>query len=132
MSEASSETLTSGEEIAIQCVGILNAFLLLSTLVFAIYNTITYLIPLKITKSLILIFYLLTYCLMIFRLIDTSETIMEPEQNKFDYEIGNTSIGVIFRSASECVLVGLGFLIVVTMYQLACSVKLVRSKITVE
>ena len=107
--------LTDGQVKVIIGIGILNATLLSATLAFAIFNTGAHLIRLKITKTLILLFYLLTYCLMCFRLIDTLETIIKPRLNKFDYDV-NTSIGDIFRSASECALVGLGFLIVVTMY----------------
>ena len=95
-------------------VGILNATLLSLTLAFALFNTGAHLIRLKIKRVLILLFYLITYCLMTFRLIDTAETILKPRLNKFEYK--DASIGVIFRSAAECALVSLGFLIVVTMY----------------
>ena len=67
--------LTDAQVSAILGVGIVNAVLLSFTLAFAIFNTGAHLIRLRIKKSLILIFYLLTYCLMIFRLIETAETI---------------------------------------------------------
>ena len=111
----------------------INGILLLSTLIFAIYNTWAHLIRLKIKKHLILLFYFLTYFLMVLRLIDTITTILWPRLDKFDYHNHMANIGVIVRSAAECVLVALGALMVVTMYQLACSVQLVISKIhTVE
>ena len=109
------EELTDRQVKIIVGVGILNAFLLSSTLAFALFNTGAHLIRLKIRKTLILLFYLSTYCLMCFRLIETTETIFKPSINKFDYN-GKTSIGDMFRSAAECALVSLGFLIVVTMY----------------
>ena len=89
---------------------------------FAVYNTWAHLVRLKIKKHLILLFYFLTYCLMILRLVDTISTIIEPRKDKFDYHSIYENIGVIVRSAAECVLVALGSLMVVTMYQLACSV----------
>ena len=124
--------LSDAQVDAIIGVGILNAILLSSTLAFAIYNTGAHLIRLKIKRTLILLFYLLTYCLMSFRLVDTAETIFKPTLNKFDYNTHKASIGNYFRSASECALVGLGFLIVATMYQLSCSLQLVVNVMTVE
>ena len=57
---------------------------------------------------------------MVLRLLDTISTIIEPRKDKFDYHSIYENIGVIVRSAAECVLVALGSLMVVTMYQLAC------------
>ena len=109
------EKLSHTQVNIVVAIGVLNASLLSFTLAFALFNTGAHLIRLKIKKILILLFYLLTYCLMTFRLIDTAETIRKPRLNKFEYN-RNSSIGVIFRSAAECALVSLGFLIVVTMY----------------
>ena len=106
--------LTNTETKVLVSISIINLALFVGNFIFTIYNTAAYLCRLKVTKPLIILFYVLTYVMSVARIIETTSRVSDPTQSYFDYRVATW--GGVSRSIGNCALLALGFLIVVTMY----------------
>ena len=104
-----------------------NLVLYIGNFAFIIFNTIAHLCRLKVTKPLIILFYILAYIFSISRILECTSRVFFPDLNYFDYQ--DISIGGVSRSLANASFTALGILIVVTMYQLATSLQLILGEV---
>ena len=78
--------------LAISITAAVNVALYLVTLIAAIYVCIRFLIPLKIKNTNIVLFYVLTFLLFIFRIIEVGHMIFIPTAMQWEYAESNNII----------------------------------------
>ena len=100
------------------------------TLLFAVFNSYRHFYRLRIRNSLIVIFYVLAINQLIFRITESSYAIVCPTEDMYAYN--DTTWSVVVRSIAQILLCGLDVCIVVTMYQVTNSLRLVLGTISIE
>lgn len=100
------------------------------TLLFALFNSYRHFYKLKIKNTLIVIFYVVAISELVFRIIESSYAIICPREDMYEYN--DTTWAVIVRSIAQCFLCCLDVCIVVTMYQVTNSLRLVLGNISIE
>ena len=126
------EPLEKYEAITLGTIAGLNQVIFVINFIFAIYNTVKHLVPLRITQPLILLFYILTYLISISLMVETTQRTFFPERDIFNYDLDLIGWGCIARCIKEVLVVAIFILVIVTMYQLAGSIQILLSEITVE
>ena len=99
------------------------------TLLFAIINSYRHFCRLKIKNPLIVIFYVVAINQLIFRIIESSYAIICPTADMYEYN--DTTWVVVMRTIAQCFLCGLDVCIVVTMYQVTNSLRLMLGNISI-
>ena len=109
----------------IRCI---NIIMLTATMVFCIYVHLAYLRPLGISKTLILLFYLLSYTTLVGCLEQVIANLITPDCIMYAKDERDLSIAEIGDITSNFAFILFGFLYIATMIQIALSVRVMQGK----
>ena len=123
-------TYSKREQLDIKITASVNIALYIISFVIAAIVFFRFIIPLGIRNSNILLFYLLTFLLMLFRTIEVGHMLFNPDAVQWEYKVNSApTFFEIISSAATCTFLALGLLMISTMFQIGKSIQVLLGTI---